>query len=270
MEARPIKQVTRLSNYTERSPCKAVSFEPVLKSPVGSRNRPTFEVGEMSTKWSLGLEFILKTHSPVQAFSDILQGSTKTTLDYSIVPATEISILCEKNPATSRSSNLHLSGGNWFIQLRDGGRMEIMGLAHSSWDFVRSVPSEGLRRWSSRRFEFRSILPTLGEEDLGDSLGVNHDRSVMVVDDSLGALVIEPLAVDFSMVEQVSFDTPRLVNSKNDPIQHSDWVMGQLKKIGKALSALYDGNEEVVMTMLKHIEARKTQEGKYWAWFKTQ
>ena len=61
----------------------------------------------------------------------------------------------------------------------------------------------------------------------------------------------------------MSFATPRLVNSKTDPDQPSDWVMGQLKKVGKALGASYDGNEEVVMKMLQNIEARKIQKGEF-------
>lgn len=57
----------------------------------------------------------------------------------------------------------------------------------------------------------------------------------------------------------MSVNIPCLVNSKNDPVQPSEWVMGQLKKVGKALGASYDGNEEVVMKMPQSIEARKIQ-----------
>ena len=46
-----------------------------------------------------------------------------------------------------------------------------------------------------------------------------------------------------------------MVSLKNVSEQPSDWVMGQLKKIGKVLGASYDGNEEVVMKMLQNIEA---------------
>jgi ribosomal protein S19E (S16A) len=84
---------------------------------------------------------------------------------------------------------------------------------------------------------------------------------VVVVDDESGALMIEPVAVDWSMAVQVSLDTPLLVNSRNDTDQPSDWVMGQLKKVGKALGASYEGNEEVVMKMLQNIEARKILKG---------
>jgi hypothetical protein len=61
----------------------------------------------------------------------------------------------------------------------------------------------------------------------------------------------------------VSFDTPRLVNSKTGPDHPSDWVMGQLKKVGKALGASYEGNEEVVMQMLQDIEPRKIRKGAF-------
>ena len=52
-----------------------------------------------------------------------------------------------------------------------------------------------------------------------------------------------------------------MVSLKNVSEQPSDWVMGQLKKIGKVLGASYDGNEEVVMKMLQNIEAQKFQKG---------
>uniref|UniRef100_A0A2N9E3N6 Endonuclease/exonuclease/phosphatase domain-containing protein n=1 Tax=Fagus sylvatica TaxID=28930 RepID=A0A2N9E3N6_FAGSY len=144
--------------------------------------------------------------------------------------------------------------------------MEIMGLEHSPWDFVRSNYSEGLGRWWWGMIELRSTFPIdeeqVVEEDLGVLHGENQEWSVMIVDDCFGALVIEPLAVDCSMAEQVSVNILCLVNSKNDPVQPSEWVMGQLKKVGKALGASYDGNEEVVMKMLQSIEARKDTEGR--------
>ena len=103
----------------------------------------------------------------------------------------------------------------------------------------------------------------MSEEDRGVSCGENRETSVMVVEDCSDALVLEPLAVDFSMAEQVSFDTPRLVNLKTGPDHPSDWVMGQLKKVGKALGASYEGNEEVVMQMLQDIEAQKIRKGAF-------
>jgi hypothetical protein len=254
-------------HFTGESLGQSTSLEAISNSSVGSRNRPTFEVGETSAKCSIGLEVSPKTQVQVQPIPEIKLSSTKSTkdiLDFSSALATEARITSEKTRASFSSSNRQLLGSKWFIQLRDGGRMEIMGLEHSPWDFVRSDHGVGLGRWWSEMIELRSIFPMEVEEDLGVSCGENQEnqeRSVMVVDDGSSALVIEPLAVDWSLADQVTSNTPRLVNSKNDPDQPSDWVMGQLKKVGKALGASYEGNEKVVLKMLQNIEARKIQKG---------
>uniref|UniRef100_A0A2N9J6S4 Reverse transcriptase domain-containing protein n=1 Tax=Fagus sylvatica TaxID=28930 RepID=A0A2N9J6S4_FAGSY len=206
-------------------------FGPTKKNgkwvPWVTQPMPTFEVGESSTKRHIGLG--PKPHPPVQAFTEI---KTSSSLELSSVPAIETTR--ENLRRASSSSNQQLLGRKWSIQLRNRGRMAIMGLEQSPWDFV-------------------------VEANLGVLHGENQEWSVIPMDDCSGALVIEPLAVDCSMAEQVSVNILCLVNSKNDPVQPSEWVMGQLKKVGKALGASYDGNEEVVMKMLQSIEARKIQ-----------
>jgi hypothetical protein len=136
----------------------------------------------------------------------------------------------------------------WVSKLLHGILFEAI-TAEDLGDGRRGYSSSGplSRRWL-RRIE-------------GSRVGKTERRSVMVVEDCSDTLVLEPLVVDFSMAEQVSFDTPRLVNSKTGSDHPSDWVMGQLKKVGKALGASYEGNEEVVMQMLQNIEARKIRKG---------
>ncbi|GMY23187.1 hypothetical protein FCV25MIE_18428 [Fagus crenata] len=127
-----------------------------------------------------------------------------TALDSSSDTVTKTSITCEKLPGSFNFSNRQLLGRKWVIQLRDGGRLEIVGLETSPWDFVRSNHGGGLGRWTSGILELRSTFPTVSEEDRGVSCGENRETSVMVVVDCSDALVLEPLAVDFSMVEQVT------------------------------------------------------------------
>ena len=110
-------------------------------------------------------------------------------------------------------------------------------------------------------FDLQSTPQPMCTENPEGSPEVPPDLSVMIVEAPVEVLAIEPLAVDFSMVVQGSFDTPSMGSLKNVSEQPSEWVMGQLKKIGKALGASYDGNEEVVMKMLQNIEDRKVQKG---------
>ena len=107
----------------------------VLKAPMGSRNRPTFEVGESSAKWDVGLEDSPNINSPDQALSKTQLRSTKSALESFFVPAIETRITCKKLPISFSSSDRQILGRKWFIQLRAGGRMEIMGLELSPWDF---------------------------------------------------------------------------------------------------------------------------------------
>jgi hypothetical protein len=250
---------------TKESPGQSTSLETISNSSVGSRNRPTFEVGETSAEGSIGLKVGPKPQVQIQPIPDINLSSMKSTvLECSSALVTEAYSTSEKLRASTSPSNRQTLGSKWFIQLRNGGRVEIMGLEHSPWDFVRSDHDVVLGRWWSEMIELRSVFPMETEEDLGVLCGENHENqewSVVVVDDGASALAIEPLAVDWSMTEQVTADIPRLVNSKNGPEQPSDWVMGQLKKVGKALGDSYEGNEEVVLKMLQNIEARKIQKG---------
>ncbi|GMY22115.1 hypothetical protein FCV25MIE_17356 [Fagus crenata] len=139
--------------FTKISPGKSTSLETVLKSPVGSRNKPTFEVSKTSTKRHIGFE---------------------STLEHSPVPAIETRLTCEKIRGAFSSSNRQLLGRKWIIQLRDGGRMEIMGLEHSPWDFVRSNYGEGLGRWWWGMIElwstFLMVEELVVEEDLGSCM----------------------------------------------------------------------------------------------------
>ena len=189
-------QVNGLS--TKISPGKPTLSETVLESPVGSRNRPTFEVGESSTKRHIGLG--PKPHPPVQAFTEI---KTSSSLELSSVSAIETTR--ENLRGASSSSNRKLLGRKWSIQLRNRGRMAIMGLEHSPWDFVRSNYGEGFGRWWWGMFEPSFASPMVQEQVVEAVLGVlhgeNQEWSVIPVDDCSGALVIEPLAVDCSMAE---------------------------------------------------------------------
>ncbi|GMY23893.1 hypothetical protein FCV25MIE_19134, partial [Fagus crenata] len=176
---------------------KQTALKSELKYPVGSRNRPTFEVGESSDKGSIGLE---DSYCPAQVLSEA-KLRPPTTLDSSSDTAIETST-CEKIPGSFKSSSRQLLGRKWVLQLRDEGRLEIVGLETSPWDFVRSNHDGGLGRWPSGILELRATFPTVIEEDRGVSCGENRERSVMVVEDCSDALVLEPLAVDFSMAEQ--------------------------------------------------------------------
>jgi hypothetical protein len=44
--------------------------------------------------------------------------------------------------------------------------MEIMGLEHSPWDYVRSKYGVGLGRWWSEMMELQSTVPMVVEKDL--------------------------------------------------------------------------------------------------------
>ncbi|GMY13886.1 pleiotropic drug resistance protein 1-like [Fagus crenata] len=135
------------------------------------------------------------------------RSSTKDTLDASLALATEIRSACEKPRASFSTSNRQILGSKWFLQLKDGGKMEILGLEHSPWDYVRSKYGVGLGRWWSEMLELRSTFPMVDERVLGDSSGENkenQEQAVVVVDDDAGALMIEPLAVDWSMADQMT------------------------------------------------------------------
>jgi hypothetical protein len=67
LETRPL-QADGL--FTEISPVKQTAIKSGLKYPVGSRNRPTFEVGEMLAKGSIGLEDSPNSYSPAQPLSE--------------------------------------------------------------------------------------------------------------------------------------------------------------------------------------------------------
>ena len=168
---------------------------------MSSRNRPTFEVGESSAKWDVGLEDSPNINSPDQALSKTQLRSTKSALESSSVPAIETRITCKKLPISFSSSDRQILGRKWFIQLRAGGRMEIMGLELSPWDFFRSNHGVGLGRWMSGMIAVRSTFPSVGVEDRGVWCDENQERSLMVVEDCSNALMLEPLVVDFSMAE---------------------------------------------------------------------
>ncbi|GMY20243.1 hypothetical protein FCV25MIE_15495 [Fagus crenata] len=104
-------------------------------------------------------------------------------------------------------------GRGLIITLKANGQRDV---SHNDW----------LGRWSSGLFDSQSTSRTLCTEILEGLPDVNPDLSVMLVEASTDEMVIEPLAVDFSMVAQVSFDTPCMVSLKNVSEQPSDWVMG--------------------------------------------
>jgi hypothetical protein len=70
-------------------------------------------------------------------------------------------------------------------------------------------------------------------------------------------LEISPLAVDFSLMEKETGNMGVMEDEVTTQQQLSDWVMGHLKKVGKALGASYEGNEEIVIGLLQDIEARR-------------
>ena len=69
------------------------------------------------------------------------------------------------------------------------------------------------------------------------------------------------MAVDFSLIEKATGNMGMLEEEVTTQQQLSDWVMGHLKKVGKALGASYEGNEESVIGLLQDIEARRIQKG---------
>lgn len=95
-----------------------------------------------------------------------------------------------------------------------------------------------------------------GEENKGSSEEGGSEMQVMVVEDTPSTLEITPLAIDFSMLEEEFESIGVLENSCTSQQQPSDWVMDHLKKIGKVLGASYEGNEEIVLSLLQNIEAR--------------
>ena len=143
----------------KKSPCNIVKVRSVvgsvpeetnLESLVGSRAWSTFELGEsLSSRGLAGLEILTRVQNPVQGRTAITQGPDKTKTESFLALVNEVSVLSELDRESSRSSDLQFLGGNWFMQLRDEGRVEIMGLSHSPCDFVRGFHGDWLGRWSS-------------------------------------------------------------------------------------------------------------------------
>ena len=65
-----------------------------------------------------------------------------------------------------------------------------------------------------------------GRDVLGRLPEVNPELSVMFLEASFDVLFIEPLAMDFSMVEKVSINTPRSVSLEmiNNNLQNGSWA----------------------------------------------
>ena len=105
---------------------------------------------------------------------------------------------------------------------------------------------------------------TYGSSDkatTGDSLAGEPGMVVMLEEDTSDTLEISPLVIDFPLLEKESGNMGVMEEEVTTQQQLSNWVMGHLKKIRKALGASYEGNEEIVIGLLQDIEARRIQKG---------
>ncbi len=139
--------------------------------------------------------------------------------------------------------------------------MVIPEFSASPWDSARVLPHFNCSDLM--------VLPIVGglphgssdEPIIEDSLVREPGTVVMTVEDTSDTMEITPLAIDFSLQEEVSENTGAMEEVVITQQQLFDWIMGHLKKIGKVLGASYEGNEEIVIGLLQNIEACRAQKG---------
>ena len=149
---------------------------------------------------------------------------------------------------------------DWSLIFKDGRRMVIPDFCASPWDSARvssNLNSEVL------------VMPIAGGLAHGNASEGGRENSlarvpgtiVVFVEDNTDTLEITHLAIDFSMQEEEAGSRGDMEQVAITQQQLSEWIMGHLKKIGKALGASYEGNEEIVIGLLQTIEACRAQKG---------
>uniref|UniRef100_A0A2N9EFE5 Reverse transcriptase domain-containing protein n=1 Tax=Fagus sylvatica TaxID=28930 RepID=A0A2N9EFE5_FAGSY len=177
--------------------------------------------------------------------SPTMEGVSLSDPSFIIQPdKAEISVLeecsrCEVLERTEKVREASMAATStwvdWSLIFKDGRRVVIPDFYASPWDSTRVVPH-------FNRSEVM-VLPIVGGMTYGSS-----DEAT--TGDSLAG---EPGMESGNMgVMEEEVTTQQ---------QLSDWVMGHLKKVGKALGASYEGNEEIVIGLLQDIEACRIQKG---------
>ena len=221
---------------------------------MGSVSRPTFEMGESSKSPVSGLRV---TNSPIPTGQNSLRVSHSDPIILVSPQGPDkdkiigLSPVCEgngrKEKAETLSSDAKCDGDNWPLLLNDGCRVEVHGHWPSPWDFLRSNLGGELPRWVPMENGFQ--IPTFSTcEAIVEWLAAKNPNLALEV--PCDVLELVPLAMDFSMVEKDIASITRMLGSVNGQQKLSEWVMGQMKRIGKLLGASYEGNEEVVMEIL--------------------
>ena len=165
VETRPL-QTNGL--FTEISPIKETANKSGLKYPMGSRNRPTFEVGETSAKGSIGLEDSPNSYSPAQPLSET-KMRPPTALDSSSDTVTETSITCEKLPGSFNFSNRQLLGRKWVYTTMGWGSVGDCGSRNFSMGFCSKQSRR--RTWEMDVGDTRAPVHFLDGEFVSDGSG---------------------------------------------------------------------------------------------------
>jgi hypothetical protein len=234
---------------------------------MGPKARSTFEVGESS---SMGMKEARV--NPVDSTSG--QGPDPVILsdpgslnqpNKAEIAALEECSRCEVLERTEKVREVSMAATatwvDWSLIFKDGRRVVIPDFSASPWDSTRVVPHFNLSEMMVLPLEGGMTHGNSDEAILGDSLAGEPGMVVISEEEASDTLEISPLAVDFSLIEKASGNMGVMEEEVTTQQQLSDWVMGHLKKVGKALGASYEGNEEIVIGLLQDIEACRIQKG---------